>query len=179
MTTDRPQPNPDPKTLGPLLEALRQAMPGLEKLVEACKNLFPDTIDDAKPFPCNSCEERVNCNSCDKIKKALPEGNPGRGRRENLTGLHINTLQPMQKIWCLDVFDQYESCKEIFTPLQWEAIYLHYSRGLTQEQVGTQLGKTRKAISGLIQRAKARKEKHDRKIRAEKYEVMKKSIKEE
>ena len=124
--------------------------------------------------------ESTLCNLCqDDLCKTLLRANQGRGKRENLTGLYIDTLQPMQKISYSDIFDQYESCKEIFTPLQWEVIYLYYSQGLTQEQVGTQLGKTRKAVSGLLQRAKARKAEHDRKIRAEKYEVMKKSIKED
>jgi hypothetical protein len=45
MTDSNPQPNLDPKTFGPALEALRQALPGLEKLVEACRNPRPEAAD--------------------------------------------------------------------------------------------------------------------------------------
>ena len=180
MKNSNPQPDFDPKTLGLILEALRQALPGLEKLVEACHNLFLATVDNVKPSLCDSCEKKSTCTKlCDQVLKVLAGLNSGRGRRENKTGFYPATLEPIQKIWHSDVFDEYESCKDIFTSLQWEAIYLHYSQGLTQEQVGTKLGKTRKAISGLLQRAKARKAEHERKIRAEKYEVMKKNIKED
>ena len=155
-----------------ILEGLeRQLSDALTAVVLLKSTLFGVHEKNHESTPYDLCQ--------DELCKTLPRANQGRGRRENLTGLYIGTLQPMQKIWHSDVFDQYEACKEIFTPLQWEAIYLYYSQGLTQEQVSIRLDKTRKAISGLLQRAKARKAEHDRKIRAEKYEVMKNNIKED
>lgn len=178
MTNSKSQLGFDSKKAGPILEILRQVLPRLEKLVEACHDLLPSIADGSRSSLCNSCEERRTCTgSCDKIRKTLPKVNQGRGKRENLIGFYPNTLQPIQKIWLSDVFDQYESCKDIFTPRQWEAIYLYYSQGFTQEQVGTQLGKSRKAISGLLRRAEARKEEHDRKLREEKYKFIKKELK--
>jgi len=67
------QPDPDPKTLGPLLEALGQALPALEKLVEVCHDLLPATADSAGPSLCNSCRDRETCTEqCDRCGKVLP-----------------------------------------------------------------------------------------------------------
>ena len=116
--------------------------------------------------PCLECRDRNQCEKpCDKLAKHLPGVTGGRGCKENTTGLHVETLKDYEQTRRLEIFQQYQDCKDIFTGKQWEVIWLYYGKGLTQDQIAETTGKKRSAISGLLSRAKQTKKKHDEQMR--------------
>lgn len=104
----------------------------------------------------------------------LPTLHQGRSRRENLTGFYSDTLTEVEKGRRLDVFAEYEACREIFTPHQWQVLYLYWNEGLTQAEIATSLGLKRSAVSGRLNRAKARKQQHDERMRQERIDTLRK-----
>lgn len=175
MTNSQSQPDFDSASVRPLLETLRQVLPGLERLVKAYHDFLPDPAASTQPSVCNSCPDKETCTEpCDDVRKALPKVNQGRGRHENLTGLHPETLQEVERLRISEIFHEYEKCKEIFTPKQWLVIYLYYDERMTEEQIAGLLGKARTTISDLLNRAKRKKDQHEKQIRAEKLEYLEK-----
>lgn len=118
--------------------------------------------------PCVDCQYRGECKEpCDKVTDFLPGITAGRGSRENTTGFHVGTLKDYEHTRRLDIFQEYESCKELFTAKQWEVICLYYSGGLAQGEIATATGKKRSAVSGLLSRAKHAKRRNAEQMRKE------------
>ena len=74
------------------------------------------------------------------------------------------------------LFEQYETCRERFTPGQWRAVCLRFRDRLTEEQVASVLKKSRSAVHGLLKRARLRKEACDRKRREEAFQMARKHL---
>ena len=179
MKNSNLQHDPDPKAIGPIIEALRQAMPALEKLVEVCHDLLQATADEERPNTCDSAQNKeVVTELYDKIHNISSGVHHGRGRHENLTGFYPETLQEAKNRHQLDVFEEYRACEEIFTPEQWEAIYLYWKAGMSQTQIAKHIGRKRSAVSGRLMRAAVKKQQHDKKMRKEQLEYLKKMQKE-
>lgn len=83
-------------------------------------------------------------------------------------------LKTINRIRYLDIFEEYVKIKAEFKTKQWEVIYLYYHDGLTQQQIGKRLDKSRTAISGLLCRAKDKKAAYNKKLRREMYEILRK-----
>ena len=164
-----------PLSVGPLLEVLMDVLPGLERLVRACHDLLPDPRVSNQPSACDSCPKKETCTkSCDDILKAIPKINQGRGRRENLTGFYESTLNRIQETRNIDVFKQYEECKDLFTAKEWVAIYLRYHDGKKIGEIAEMLSIKKGSVGDRLSNAKKKKEQHYRELRAEKLEFLRK-----
>jgi len=174
------QPAPDPEALGPILEALRQALPALEKLVEVAHELLPVIEGERGASGDHSgLDKESTTEQYKKTHNASSGLHHGRGRKENLTGFFPETLQEAKNRRQIDVFEQYQACKEIFTSEQWEAIYLYWKCGRSQAQIAEHISRKRSAVSGRLTRAAAKKQKHHKKMRKERLEYLKKMQKEQ
>jgi len=175
MFEAQPQPDLDPGAIGQLIDALSPVMPALERLVEVWKRVVTEPSAQKQPATCAKHPEQEAWDSpFREVRQHLPSLHQGRSRRENLTGLHIDTLHEVKDRRRFDVFAEYEACREIFTSAQWEVIYLYWNRGLTQAEIAESLGLKRSAVSGRLARAKLRKQRYDRRMRQEKLEHLKK-----
>jgi predicted DNA-binding protein YlxM (UPF0122 family) len=174
-----PQFDPGPKALGPFIEALRQALPVLEKLVEIGHELLTVIeVERGVSGDLLGLDKEITTEQYKKILNASSGVHHGRGRKENLTGFHPETLQEAKNRRQLDVFEEYLACKEKFTSQQWEAIYLYWKTGMSQAQIARHLGLKRSAVSGRLTRAVTKKQQHDKKMRKEQLEYLKKMQKE-
>jgi len=179
MVEAQPQPDLDPAAMGQLIDALSPVMPALERLVEVWKHAVDRPKAQKQPATYTEHPEQESCDiSFQKVRQHLPGIHQGRSRRENLTGLHADTLHEVKDRRRFDVFVQYEACREIFTSAQWEVIYLYWNQGLTQAEIAESLGLKRSAVSGRLARAAAGKQRHDRRMRQERLEHLKKMQKE-
>jgi predicted DNA-binding protein YlxM (UPF0122 family) len=130
---------------------------------------------EGESLPCNSCSQIDECKEpCGRLNALLPGVHNGKGRTENLTGLHSNTLQEKERIRRSDIFDQYQLWKDDFTKCQWIVVELYYRECMTEEQIAKKVGKARSTVNGLLNRAKRRKEIRGRQLRWETRDQMKK-----
>jgi len=158
-----------------LVGALDQALPVLERLAALSRDLLSGLKNKQGCLPCRTCEKKLTCRgACNDLKHFVPGIHQGRSSRENLTGLYPDTLYEVRDRRRFDVFAQYEACREVFTSAQWEVIYLYWNQGLTQAEIAESLGLERSAVSGRLARAKLRKQQHDRRMRQERLEHLKK-----
>lgn len=175
MVEAQPQRDLDQANMRQLIDALGPVMPALERLVAAWKCVGTETSVQKQPATCTEYPEQEACDSpMQAARQPLPSIYQGRSRRENLTGLHIDTLHEVKDRRRFDVFAEYEACREIFTSAQWEVIYLYWNQGLTQAQIAESLALKRSAVSGRLARAAAGKQRHDRRMRQERLEHLKK-----
>jgi len=151
-----------------LLDALGPVMPILERLVEIWRQRETDPIAHQRPAVHSISPEQETLGDFSEPNYArVPSIYQGRGRRENLTGLYETTLHEVEDRRRCDIFAGYQACREIFTPSQWEVIYLYWNQGLTQETIAKTLDVKRSAVSGRLTRATAKKEQHDKRMRQE------------
>ncbi|MFC1604027.1 sigma factor-like helix-turn-helix DNA-binding protein [Planctomycetota bacterium] len=177
MTNSKPQPDFDPSSVRPLLQALSDVLPGMERLIRAYLDFLPDPTASTQSPSFNSCLAMYNsAKDFDDILKSLPKINQGRSRHENLTGLHPDTIREVHKVKRLDDFERYEACKEFLTNKQYIVVYLRYHEGKTQQEIAEILCKARTTISDLLNRAERKKDEYYKKLRAEEAEFLKKEI---
>ena len=152
-------------------EYFAQLLRSLADTIEFRNNPLPKRHKvgvEATANSCPNCQLWGECNGlCDKVDHLVSGTAKGRGHKENITGFHVETLKDYTHTRQLRIFQEYESCKELFTDKQWEVICLYYSEGLTQEQIATATGKKRSAISGLLSRARDAKRKNAEQMRKE------------
>lgn len=174
MTDSKPQPDFAPRSFEKVIETLRQALPLLEKLaVAGCS--FDSEKSRSEFLLCNSCSKQQNClELCDALKAMLPGIHQGRGHREHFSKLDADDLKSFRKVRFSDIFEQYQDCQHIFTHKQWVVLCLYYRDGKTEEQIAKLLRKGRTTVSDLLNRARRRKEKYDKKVRREMFEHLKK-----
>lgn len=153
---------------------LQDMLPTVEKFVHAAKRFCSIDAQLSDRLPCDFCEKRASCQSlCEKAEAVLSNVHQGKGRRENLTEFHDDTLQGKETVRRKDIFEKYALWKSDFTARQWAIIELHYQDGLTENQIAKKVGKVRTAINGLLNRAKKRLEDRDRQLRQEAREQIK------
>ncbi len=75
-----------------------------------------------------------------------------------------------------DVFAEFSKLRTQLTERQWLAVTLAYKVGLAQEEVAEQMQIGRTAVTGLLRRARRKKEAHDRRLRKERYDLMRHSF---
>jgi predicted DNA-binding protein YlxM (UPF0122 family) len=173
------QPDSEQISIVELKEILSQLLPALEKLIPVAREFCEHHTSTSASLPCDSCTEKEGCSgTCDRLKKMLSSKNRGRGGHENLTGFYQETLEEIKRLRDQDVFDRYETCKHLLTNDQWIAAYLHYKRGLSRVQTAKHMVKGRSSVSELLQRAKSRIEEYNKKLREEKYLLLKKELSE-
>jgi len=154
----------DSRSFIEIIEALRQVLPSLKKLVEAGQGLFGKETSESCSQPCG------------ELDALLPKVYEGRGNREHLTKLCFDDLPIVEKIGFLEIFEQYQDCQHIFSRKQWEVVYLYYHDGKTEEEIAKEIGRARTTVSDLLNRAGRKKEEHDKKLRREKFDYLKEKI---
>ena len=158
-----------------LRQWLISKVPIVEQFVIVAKRFCSTESLASEISPCDICNERGQCtDSCDQLNDLLPGLYEGKGRHENLTGFHPDTLQVKERIRREDIFEKYKLWKEDFTKNQWLAIEMYYGECMTEKEIAQKTGKSRSTINGLLNRAKKIKEKRDEKLRRETREQMKK-----
>lgn len=173
MATPESQPDFDPISIKKLRETLRQTLPALEKLISLARDFCAQKTETSSP--CESCTKKDNCSEqCQRLQMLLPKINSGRGSHENRCEFHDSTLTKIQQQKHLDVFGEYEACKQFFTDKQWVVICLRYRDGKKIQEIAEQLGKAISTVNEHLKKAEKRKEEHDRRLRAEKLEYLKK-----
>ena len=180
----------DACTATELKVTLREALPYLEKLIAVIHRFYGYGVSPqcnkitqtplSSKLPCISCPKVETCvEPCEGLNKLLPETTKGRGHRENLSGLHVNTLESIERARRSDIFELYEKCKHLFRPKQWQVICLYYHEEKTEKQIANILCKSRSTVSDLLRRAKKRKEEYDKILRQEGFEQLAKKLNEE
>jgi hypothetical protein len=178
MTRSNSESAPDPRVVAELREVLWQTIPLWDKLLHLARDFC---TDDVAVVPlCAICPAREECSRpCEQLKALLPNVYTGRPRRENLTGFHDTNLTEAQKTRRLDVFAEYEACKEIFSDKQWAVVSLYYRAGETQQEISRRLGKAVSTISEHLAKAKQLKEENDRRLRDEYREYLRRKTPQE
>ena len=165
MSHSKSQPNP---VANEAIEALRRALPYMERLVKCAQALVDEPEIATERCPCDSCTSESTCQKpCQLLEAHLPGKYQGKGHRENLTESFPETLQGVERTRRTDMFGGFQSCQHIFTARQWEVIYLYYHEAKNQKQIAAELAKKRSAVSDLLRRARARKEQHNKRLRQE------------
>lgn len=152
-----------------LIELLYETKQKLEEALAASRLLTNRQPEPEPSSPCHTCAQKPDCTvPCDAVEAQLPKLHQGRGHRENLTGLHPQTLSNnYERTRQSEIFSQYKKCQIIFSAKQWEVICLYYHEGLSESQIAKHLGKKPNTISDLLNRAKKRIETHRREHRKE------------
>lgn len=155
---------------------LLEALPQFEQFIAAIKGYCAEELETiTTSSPCDLCPKKQNCTEpCDRLNRLLGGAYQGKGRRENLAGLFPNTLQEIERVRRQDIFKQYALWKDDFTQYQWPVIELSYNYGLSEEQIGKVLGKSRSTVNGLLKRARKIKEEREKQLRRETREQFKK-----
>jgi predicted DNA-binding protein YlxM (UPF0122 family) len=180
MADSRIQPDFESCPLRQLVEILRQALPSLEGLIETCRGLLQNSKGDDKGSACDLCPDKETyTESYGNMQKTPLKVNRGRGRRENLTGFYESTLDGIRETRYMDVFHQYEECKDIFSDKQWLAIYLRHHDGKKIKEIAEILKITKGSVGDRLSNAEKKKEQHYRNIRLEKLEYLRKKMKED
>ena len=186
MANLRPQPGftgfSDPR----FQQALQQALPLLEMLVEIARIYNPGNPDAKTPLPCTTCSKVDRCNSpCDRLEALLPGKFAGSAILNNTAGDLINDtcnfdttdsydndeslnkydrsfLKAIDKIRSDEIFGLYKNCSFIFTPKEWRVVTLKVQQGKTYREIGENLGIATSTASDTFRRAKKRMEDHYR-----------------
>ncbi|MFH1613792.1 MAG: sigma factor-like helix-turn-helix DNA-binding protein [Planctomycetota bacterium] len=170
--------NLKPSSITELRKTLCKLLPTLEKLIPLAREFCEQNKAASTSLPCESCPKQKYCSEpCEKLNSLLPKINSGKSNHEKNAGFYINSLQDIEKTRLIDLYEQYEACKHIFTKKQWSVIYLYYHEGMTQSHIANQLGKSRKSVSGLFIRAKQQKGDYYAQLRREKADYLKKKRK--
>lgn len=173
MTSSKPQSDSNPHSATELMEILSQALPYLEKLIPIAREFCKEDTTVSTSSPCESCIKKENCSEpCQRLKSLLPKVNSGRGGHENCSEFHDSTLIKIQEEKHLDVFHEYEACKQIFTDKQWVAICLYYRDGKTLQEIAKTLGKAVSTVSDRLKGGRNRKAEYDQRLRAERLEYL-------
>ena len=162
----------DTRYLEELQKQLVREIPSLDRLLVLIHQLCELKVNTREILPCNDCHNPQDCESCYRWNALLPALNQGKGRRENLTGLHVGTLQGKERIRRRDIFEQYELWKDDYTQAQWEVIEMYYNQGMSEQQISKILGKKRSAINGRLNRARNKTEERQKQLRRETREQM-------
>ncbi len=170
-------------------QALQQALPLLEMLVEIARIHNPGNPDAKNPSPCTTCSKVDRCNSpCDRLEALLPGKFAGSAILNNTVGdliKNINTsdisdtdnndeiprkldnssLRAIDKVRSDEIFNLYKNCFHLFTKKEWLVITLRVQKEQTYRVIGERLGIVTSAASDTFRRAKRKMENHYRKQR--------------
>jgi len=103
---------------------------------------------------CRGCSRRSECMElCDDVRMLLDSPLRGRGKRENLSGLHEQTLDGVPSRW-RTVFESYVPCMDLLTERQYQVVVLHLFHGFTQKDTAKKLGLCVSTVNDHLQRAK-------------------------
>jgi len=175
MTNLGPQFDFDPHSIAEIKEILCNILSALEKLLPVARELCSKNTETRELSPCESCPERDICSEpCVRLQELLPKINSGRGEHENCSEFHDSTLIKIQEEKHLDVFNEYEACKQIFTDKQWVTICLYYRDGKTLQEVAKRLRKAISTVSDRLKVSRKRKAEYDRKLRTERLDYLRK-----
>lgn len=169
MTNSRQQPDFDSHSAKELREILYQLLPSIEKFISVAHKL----CEESKTEDSNTSHSNTN-----HIKPVLPSPTQGRGRKENLIGFYEETLEDIRKIRHQDIFERYDSLKHLLTDEQWLAVYLRFKKGLSFNQIAAQMHRGKSTVYQCLQRAEDEIEKHYKKLRKEKFLLLKKELSE-
>lgn len=173
---------------------LRQVVPIVIKFIKASTRYIENDDNTCEVIPCGTCPKKDTCNGepCDALEAFLDSIDRGKGYKEKTIGISlenfkdINTghpdsyhektstpnrdkLKTIKTTRLTDVYEKYENYRDIFTDTQWEIVSYRYSDGMTQKQIAEATGKKRSTVSDLLKRAKDRIEEHEKKLRAERF----------
>ena len=175
MKNSKSQPDSNLSSVAELRETFCQLLPSLEKFILLAREFCGQNTAVSKPQLCKSCPERDICSEpCVRLQELLPKINSGRGKHENGSEFHDSTLIKIQEEKHLDVFNEYEACKQIFTDKQRVTICLYYRDGKTLSEIAKELDKAISSIDERLKRARNRKEKYDRQLRTERLDYLRK-----
>lgn len=118
----------------------------------------------------DATDAEISCTSSERRRESSHHPDPLRKEIESLLAsegarFHQRTAGPAppveestahcaSRIHFGDIYQQYEECKTELTPRQWQAVYLRFHVGLTQEEISIKLKIRRSAVCGLLGRAK-------------------------
>jgi hypothetical protein len=166
-------------------QALQQALPLLEMLVEMARIYSPDNSSTENPSPCKTCPKTGQCNAlCDRLEALLPGKFAGSANLNNTVGdliKNINnpdisdtnnneiphkfdnsSLKAIDRIRSDEIFGLYKNCFHLFTQKEWRVITLRVQEGQTYRVIGGRLGIVTSAASDTFRRAKRKMENHYR-----------------
>jgi predicted DNA-binding protein YlxM (UPF0122 family) len=175
MTDSKQQLDFDRHSVEEFKKRFLRDLPALERILVTIHEFCYQKGSSEVELPCHSCPSEENCNGkCEKLKKYQGGDYKGRGARESLSGFNIDTLVVIEKIRRTDVFKQFEPYKDKFKKKTWEAIFLYFQEGLSEQEIAKKVGVGRSAISNRLKRAKDKKEQFDKDLRGEAYEQLRK-----
>ena len=175
---------------------VRQIVPIVRTFIKASQKLFNDDNQPNNRL-CDNCDKRNTCvQLCEKAQAKVPSEYKGKGYKEKTIGLRlekfkdISTNRPypheeeksipnrdklkiVKAMRLTDVYEEYNNCWYLLTDKQRQAITLRYKDGMTQKQIAEATGTKDSAVSALLKRAEAEKYKYDKKLRAERFNLLK------
>ena len=158
----------DSDTMKLFREKLLLDLPALERITVLIREFCRQQKIAEETSPCRDCAQWNDCKKpCERLNSHLHSPYKGRGRRENLTGLHPDTLQTKEIIRRKDIFSQYDMWKDDFTKKQWIVVTFYYKDCMTEQQIAKKLRKARSTVNGLLLRAKKRKDGREKQLRQE------------
>jgi len=186
MANSRPQSGFDGFSDPRFQQALQQALPLLEMLVEMARTYSPENLGIKNPLPCTTCPKADRCSTpCDCLEALLPGKFAGSAILNNTAGDLINDtcdfnttdsydndeslnkydrsfLKAIDKIRSDEIFGLYKNCSFIFTPKEWRVVTLKVQEGKTYREIGENLGIATSTASDTFRRTKKRMEDHYR-----------------
>lgn len=175
----------------------KQVIPIITVFLQIGQKLLQNTIQE-NAIPCHMCLKKETCNSpCELLESLLPAKDEGKGYKEKTIGIclekfkDLNTSQPSKLdhkkttsnhdslktkkiIRSTDTYENYQKCWDNLSAKQKNVITLHYKYGLSQKEIAEKNNKGSSSVSALLKRAQEEKEKYERKLRTEKFNLLKK-----
>lgn len=168
-------------------QALQQALPLLEMLVEMAHAYSPGNSNAENPLPCTTCPKTGQCSTpYDRLEALLPGKYAGSAIINNTAGDLINDtsdfgatnpheneknpdkpdrsfLRAIDIVRSDEIFGLYKNCSFIFTLREWRVITLKVQQGKTYRTIGEELGIAPSTASDTFQRARKKMERFYRK----------------
>ena len=140
----------------------------------ALLNALADTLCEMAEAACDEREFSADAEVVALLRTAQ-EGRSGRtpGRLTPVEELDDHRAKRWRRP---GAFEAFEACQDRLTRPQWRVVCLFFRDGKSQSETAALLGTSRSAVSGLLTRAKQRKDRYYRQLRAEQTHLLRKHL---
>jgi RNA polymerase sigma factor (sigma-70 family) len=173
----------------PRVGLARELLPQIEKLISDLQGIQLMLKRTVEPSWCETCSQE-NCRKpCENLNAHLPSIRAGKLHGEITGGIDFDQIRAprgasegksgdeeakrgdrgafkdITKVESFDAMKQYEPCWNLLTHQQQEMVRLYHGEGKRIKEVAEILGKSPSTISGLLKRARNKKEEYDERMR--------------
>lgn len=188
----------DQFSLENLKKRLLADLPAIERLVMTIREFCSQKPTPLQPLPCSSCpKSETSHKPCDRLEAYLDGAYRGKLHGETTINVNLDevrdqdpasgqedgdesvkkrdhgTFRNLKKVESFDAMESYKPCWHLLSHKQQEVVRMYHGEGKLKIDIARLLNKAPSTVSGLLKKAKERKENNDAKIRKQKLALLK------